>query len=104
MKRGFPLLTLLSLFPACLLWRFTYPLWFAALDNDDTGKAGYFVAVAAVISTGLTAGAGAFVGAILAVVAQVRRETLLPLRVVSLACNIAAFGYELYVFLALPRS
>jgi hypothetical protein len=107
MTGRFPFFTVGSLLSAPVLALVSIPIWRIVIEhqirNDpqqiyspDPGQFGAFGVIAGVVLTALVSAA---LGAVLAIVAHVRREAFIPFRAITFTTNVALVGYGVYLLL-----
>jgi hypothetical protein len=112
MTRPFPFFTVGSLLIAPVLALLSIPVWRIVIEDQirnapqpiyspDPGQFGGFGVIVGVV---LTTFVSAALGAVLAIVAHVRREVFTPFRAITFAANVAIVGFGIYLlFSSLAR-
>ena len=103
--KNIPAFTIASLCAPILVGLLSYPLCLHYLrDSDPTGKAGYFVVVALLILMTLAVSLGSLLGLAFAIVAHLKKEAWLPMRMLIVALNLSLISFGCLTYLSLPKS
>jgi MFS family permease len=103
-ERPAPSFTIASIIAPGLIGALSYPVCLYYLrDSDPTGEGGFFVVFALMALMTFAVAAGSLVGLALAIVAHLRKEKWLPIRILSLIVNTLFVFLGGYTFYSLPR-